>query len=197
MVVPDWPACLHSGGTHSNEQASPRRAKDSSKMTTKLRLIDTSVPIQKVEERRRQIRQLQEIRTVLLARSLGAPAPRPRLALLATGATLVAITAALYRLGVTSTPSLSIAVISSGIIASTIMRCSSRPRTHAAHLDQLLADYSPTSKDAYRHLQENIRRAGYFDRYLIEMWISEERAAIDGAAGSSARPSMGFLDKEI
>jgi len=80
---------------------------------------------------------------------------------------------------------------------STIMRCSSRPRTHAAHLDQLLADYSPTSKDAYRHLQENIRQAGCFDRYLIEMWISEERAAIDGAAGSSARPSRGFLDKRV
>ncbi|MDF0506764.1 hypothetical protein POK33_39105 [Burkholderia cenocepacia] len=181
----------------TDEQASLKRVKDTSKMTTKLRLVESSASTQRVAERRRQIRQLHEIRKVLQARSLGALAPRPLLAFLASSATLVTITSALYRLGVSSTLSLSIAAITSGIIASTIMRRSSRPRTHAAHLNQLLADYSPTSKDAYRRLQENIRQAGYFDRDYIEMWISEERAAIDRAERSPGPPSRGFLDKQV
>lgn len=166
-------------------------------MTKKLRLVDTPAPPDSVEQRRRQIRQLQEIRNVLRARSLGVLPPRPGLALGATVVTLVAVFAASYRLSLSSLPTIVFAVSLTGIISATIMRCSSRPRTHAAHLDELLANYSPTSKEAYRYLQAEVRKAGYFDRDLIEMWICEERAAIDGSADSPVRPSCGFLDKQV
>lgn len=67
-------------------------------------------------------------------------------------------------------------------------------RSHALHLDQLLADYTPVSTEAFRDLQSQVVEEGMKSRYIFE-WLEEEEAAIKRASSKAA--AYIFTNKEV
>lgn len=82
-----------------------------------------------------------------------------------------------------------------GLLA--IWRCSKKPKTWTALLDQLLAAYEPIDRDAYCRLQDQTRDLGYLERDRVYEWLGFERHAVEVAAGRQNAEPSGFLAKKV
>jgi hypothetical protein len=90
-----------------------------------------------------------------------------------------------------------VAAVLWGMTIFLVKRYSTQPLTHAAHLDALLADYDPVSKEAFKELQEHLRALGRFDVDSIDKWAADEAEAIQAASGQCMEAGGRFLQKRI
>jgi len=70
------------------------------------------------------------------------------------------------------------------------------PKSWAEVLDPQLAAYQPVNRTAFRHLQEDLRRAGQIVSSMVDDWLEAEKAALDAAQFPPFRPTS-FLERKL
>lgn len=102
---------------------------------------------------------------------------------------VLGIAEGLNRLGlhIHSPLSLGLSLIGGLAVYRYISMYSTAPRTHAEHVDLLLAAYDPVDKEVFRTLQHKIEKRGIFDPELVSMWTDIKADAIQAAAGCAGR----------
>lgn len=112
---------------------------------------------------------------------------------------VLGIAEGLNRLGlhIHSLISLGLALLAGMAVYRYISMYSTAPRTHAEHVDLLLAAYDPVDKEAFRTLQHKIEERGIFDLELVSMWTDIEADAIQAAAGWRMPSESKFLKKRV
>lgn len=76
-------------------------------------------------------------------------------------------------------------------------RTGTLPRTHADNLDMLLSSYEPTDAEAYKRLQDRVKRYGGFSVDEIGDWLREEEVANENAVGLHKPASNLFVQKHV
>lgn len=83
------------------------------------------------------------------------------------------------------------------VVAALILHFSRAATSNVEHLDRLLAEYEPMSKEAYRWLQDQVREAGAFRTGLVYEWASKEQAALNRAMSNAQPHDRKFLQRRL
>lgn len=163
------------------------------------------------ESWRKKLRQLHHIEAILYRRQKSKSGPRASRAMLAAGATCVGMLAAIFGLEHAGMPvsaipwklarqavALAPYFVAFGIFLLVLAR-SSVPKTWTGLLDQLLVQYNPLDKEAYRRLQQHTRERDHLDTDQVVEWIQAEREAVKASAGwnKPEKYDGSFVNKKI
>ena len=83
------------------------------------------------------------------------------------------------------------------VVAALILHFSRAATSNVEHLDRMLAEYEPMSKEAYRWLQDQVREAGAFRTGLVYEWASKEQAALNRAMSNAQPHDRKFLQRRL